>query len=301
MSRAEFVRIDEDALRRFAHDVVASAPIGSSDKSALDRNDAAPVDDVEVNALLVFALDAINFGSGYHDIVRKRPGLSGAVTMSTSLTEYVDRTGPLTGARLRAMTPADCSQIFGQELDGGASGELMERFATALNDLGEWLLPHNDHALAAIDSSDHQAETLVEMLTAMPYFRDVEVVDGLTVHLYKRAQITVADLSRKLPSIEFHGLDRLTAFADNLVPHVLRVDGVLEFDRGLEAKINTKQRLEPGSRAEVEIRAAGVVVVEHLAALSGHRPMDIDARLWTMGGQPRYKAIPRHRARSVYY
>ena len=48
---------------------------------------------------------------------------------------------------------------------------------------------------------------------------------------YKRAQIVPNDLA--LAGVaEFADLDRLTIFADNLVPHVLRVDGVLRYDPG---------------------------------------------------------------------
>ncbi len=55
----------------------------------------------------------------------------------------------------------------------------------------------------------------------MPFFDDRG--------FYKRAQITPSDLA--LAGVaEFDDLDRLTIFADNLVPHVLRVDGVLRYE-----------------------------------------------------------------------
>ena len=130
-------------------------------------------------------------------------------------------------------------------------------------------------------------------------------LDGEVVHFYKRAQIAAADLERRLGPIAgrpiFDDLPHLTAFADNLVPHVLRVDGVLRYDPDLAATIDRGDRLEPGSRPEIEIRAAGVEVVERLAIRTGARPMDIDEMLWQRGGAPHYKAIRRHRARSLFY
>ena len=42
---------------------------------------------------------------------------------------------------------------------------------------------------------------------------------------------------------EFADLDRLTIFADNLVPHVLRVDGVLRYDSRLAARIDAGELL----------------------------------------------------------
>ena len=46
---------------------------------------------------------------------------------------------------------------------------------------------------------------------------------------WKRAQILPNDLA--LAGVaHFADLDRLTIFADNLVPHVLRIDGVLVYE-----------------------------------------------------------------------
>ncbi len=299
-TRFEKVTIDETRIDHLAAEL-ADDPLANRPHRPETETKRATMATDEAAALLVFALDAINFGSGYHDIVRKRPNMSGAVTMSTSLRDYVAFTGPLTGERLRRITQTDCSQIFGQELDDGALSELMSRFATALNDLGHWLSDSGDSALTAIETSDFDAPTLAGNLTAMPFFRDVEILDGSQIHFYKRAQIAAADLARELPHLRLARLAELTAFADNLVPHVLRVDGVLRYDESLAARIDNRELLEPGSREEIEIRAAGVVVVEALSARLDQRAMDVDLALWTRGGQPAYKAIPRHRARSVFY
>ncbi len=56
------------------------------------------------------------------------------------------------------------------------------------------------------------------------------------VPFLKRAQIAAADLQRA-GVVRFDDIDRLTMFADNLVPHVLRLDGILEFDPDLVARI----------------------------------------------------------------
>ncbi len=303
MAEADFITIDGAILDSFADEyATATAAMLDRDTNMLVRRSGFDADE----AILVAALDAINFGSGYHDVVRKAPGLSGARSMAARLREYVAASGPLTSTRLRAITPVDCSMIFGQELDGGALEELMIHFAVALNDLGSWLDGHfGGSIVTAIERADRSAITFAESLLTMPYYRDVEVVElpsgPVAVSLYKRAQITPADLERTCGPGLFDDLDQLTAFADNLVPHVLRVDGVLRLDPELEATINAGSRLEPGSRPEVELRAAGVVVVDRLAASTGHRAMDLDLMLWERGAGARYKAVPRHRARGVFY
>jgi hypothetical protein len=136
----------------------------------------------------------------------------------------------------------------------------------------------------------------------------VHLYAGLEVPFLKRAQITVADLAVGLGPGEgsFADLDRLTMFADNLVPHVLRLDGVLHFDAALVARIEREELLVAGSPEEVEIRACAVAAVESLRdALAARgvraRSMDLDFWLWTRGGRPEYKALPRHRARCAYY
>jgi hypothetical protein len=99
-----------------------------------------------------------------------------------------------------------------------------------------------------------------------------------------------------------HDLDRLTLFADNLVPHVLRLDGVLSFDAGLVERIEHEQLIEHGSHEEVEIRACALHAVELLVDAHGNTTAaTIDNALWNRGAGAHYKASPRHRARCTAY
>src|SRR5258706_9283618 len=99
----------------------------------------------------------------------------------------------------------------------------------------------------------------------MPFDRGVSTLNGMEVPFCKRAQLTAADLSIALAGRglgAFTDLDHLTIFADNLVPHVLRVDGILKYDAELEARIDREKLIEVGSAEEVEIRACAVHAVE---------------------------------------
>jgi hypothetical protein len=120
------------------------------------------------------------------------------------------------------------------------------------------------------------------------------------VPFYKRAQIAAADLNRA-GVVVLHEEDRLTAFADNLVPHVLRLDRVLDLDPGLEARIDAGELLVHGSAEEVELRACAVHAIELLAAASPLSPAQIDAALWNRGRDRRYKSVPRPRSRNTAY
>jgi hypothetical protein len=95
--------------------------------------------------------------------------------------------------------------------------------------------------------------------------------------------------------------DRLTAFADNLVPHVLRLDRVLYIDPELEARIDAGELLVHGSAEEVELRACAVHAIELLGAAAQLSPAQIDGVLWNRGRAERYKSVPRPRCRSTAY
>jgi hypothetical protein len=303
--QATHVQIDQERLAAYAE----SIPVESLTKSGDDPGRQA-LGDAEATASFVVSLDAINFGSGWFPTIRKRSGMSGYHTIATSLREYVTDTGPLTAERLTMMDRATCCAIFGQDDDDSPAAELMELFASAFCDLGAFLLEHYEGSvLSLIDHADDSAERLVGILGEMPFFHDVSEYRGSDVPFYKRAQITSLDLSMAFDGRgpgHFVDLDRLTMFADNLVPHVLRVDGVLTYGADLAQRIEAGELIAPGTHEEIEIRACGVHAVELLrAALASNgtevTSAQLDTYLWNAGGAERYKSVPRHRTRTVCY
>jgi len=90
------------------------------------------------------------------------------------------------------------------------------------------------------------------------------------------------------------------------VPHVLRMDGVLDYEPALLERIEGGELIVPGSPEEIEIRACAVHAVEkireELASLGRHvTSVDLDYALWNCGQGDEYKARPRHRCRCVFY
>ncbi|MGQ9681644.1 MAG: queuosine 5'-phosphate N-glycosylase/hydrolase [Anaerolineae bacterium] len=256
-------------------------------------------------------LDAINFGSGYFPHLRKRPGLSGYFTIAASLNDHFRTHGPFSATQLAAIEADALPHLFGQERLNGPVSELMRLFARALKELGCYLLEHFQGSYTAlVEAADHSAERLVRLLTAMPDYNDVEDYGDLRVPFFKRAQLTAADLALAFGNEgwgRFDDLDRLTIFADNLVPHVLRVDGILAYEPRLASRIDGEELLPAGSPEEVEIRACAVHAVECIAAELRGRGQSVTAHqldylLWNRGQEPFYKKVkPRHRTRTVYY
>jgi putative queuosine salvage protein len=263
----------------------------------------------EETALFVVTLDSVNFGSGWFPELRRRDERSGYFHVARALKERFESQGPPSARQLAELTAEDCARIFGQPREG-AVFELMGLFATALNDLGRFLEDrHGGSVRRLLEKADGSAERLAAELAAMPFFQDVHLYRGFSVPLYKRAQITPSDLALALGGRglgAFSDLDRLTIFADNLVPHTLRLDGVLDFDPELVARIERGELLVSGSEEEVEMRACAIHAVELLRsefAARGRRvrSLDLDNLLWNRGQGKRYKARPRPRCRCVYY
>jgi hypothetical protein len=302
--RACSVRIEPGALERLA-DSLAAAPIPEPD---LDPGHLA-LGNERATLAFVISLDAINFGSGWFPALRKRGSLSGYRSIASAWREYCESRPPLGADELAAMTPARCADLFGQAGVAGAA-ELMDLYARALVGLGRYVsLRFAGDFGALVAAADRRPERLLELLTEMPMYRDVERYEELEVPFYKRAQITVSDLaiafSGRGPG-EFRGLERLTLFADNLVPHVLRCEGVLVAAPELARRIADSEPIAPGSREEIELRACAVQAVEELVAALCERGVATDARaldgqLWNRGQRPEYKARPRHRTRCTYY
>lgn len=302
---ARLVRINHDWLAPYAASLsFAGLPAPTYDLRYHFRGTT------EATIAFVLTLDAINFGSGYFPHLRKRPGLSGYFTIAAALTDHFTTHGPFSVTELQRLGEGDCARLFGQAPHEPVAMELMALFARALNDLGRFVADaHGGDFAAVVAAANGSAARLAELLTAMPYFQDVASYDGQVVAFYKRAQITVADLAlafdRRGPGY-FADLDQLTMFADNLVPHVLHVDGLLSYDPALARQIEAGTLIRAGSAAEVEIRAVALDAVERLVAILRGQgqpvmAMDLDNLLWYRGGDAIYKAQPRHRTRTVFY
>jgi hypothetical protein len=284
-SAARHVGIEHGAIE----DYTAGLPATSPPPPDLD-----PGADDERRAAFLLTLNAVNFGSGWFPTLRKPPGLSGFRTIEAG----IRANGPWPADTLATMTAAEIAGHLGQEPDH----ELMALFANALNELGTRVRDEHGGSFLALARSAGSAEGLASELAEWPTWHDVSPYEGERVPFFKRAQIAAADLhlAGLAPAPDLH---RLTLFADNLVPHVLRLDGVLRFDDGLVARIEAGELIEHDSPEEVEIRACALHAVELLVAAhpTGTTATAVDNVLWHRGAGPRYKGRPRHRARTTAY
>jgi hypothetical protein len=299
------VRIDYDRIPSYA----AALPIEKARQPGHDPQ-SHYLRQGEDTAAFFLTLDSINFGSGYFPHLKKRPGKSGYFTVASCLNDRFKKQGPLSALELTRLTAQDCIVMFEQEPDNRPIAELMQLFVKALNDLGWYVRQDfNGSFRELIETAGASAESLMHLLIRMPYFYDLELYDALEVPFYKRAQLAAADLSLAFSGKglgKFDDLQNLTIFADNLVPHVLRIDKILLYTERLVSQIDSEHLIPAGSAEEIEIRACALHAVELLKAelqASGHQvtSMGLDFLLWNRGQQPAYKSFPRHRTRTVFY
>jgi Queuosine salvage protein len=305
--RARLVQIDRQALADYACGLSEVAGGAAFDREPLipGGGDTERWKEVtfadgehERRAALVICQDAINFGSGWWPTIRKREGTSGYATIAAGISDRF-RDSPWSARDLVELSARSVAEVLGQDPDH----PLMDHYADALRDVGEHLLrDHNGRFADLLDAAGGSATALVDVLAGWRAFIDVSTYEGRAVPFFKRAQIAAADVSRS-GLAELAGVERLTAFADNLVPHVLRLDGVLRLTPDLGAKIDSGALLRHDSPEEVELRACAVHAVELLASATGGRlcPAQVDEILWQRGRAPRYKAVERPRCRTTAY
>jgi len=240
----------------------------------------------EAVARYVLVMDAINFGSGWFPTLRH--GGEGTAGMTRRLSAaFRAAGGPWSAAELRALRPRAVAEV----LEEDPAHPLMGLYAVAGRQLGAFLGDRG--ALDVVAAAAGSAARLASALAAgMPFFEDPG--------FYKRAQIAANDLALA-GAAEWEDADELTIFADNLVPHVLRLDGVLVYDAGLAALVDAGTPIPPGHAMEREIRACAVHACERQAARLGVPPRRLDNWLWNRGLEPRYAGRPAHLTRTVFY
>lgn len=300
---ARHLRVRHDRIAAYA----ASLPLSTA-PTALDPalHYVEPERDPEGTAAFVLTLDSVNFGSGWFPAVFG-PQASGYAEVAGALAGRFRTGGAPTAAALARLDGAGAAALTGLDPRNPDARALADLFARALNDLGRLVeAEHDGRFLGLVEAAGGSAEALVQSLRRMPLFEDVADWRGRRVPFLKRAQIAVADLALAFGGRgpgRFADAGALTIFADNLVPHVLRHDGVLDHSPDLAARIDRGEPIPPGSEEEVEIRAAAIHAVELMrAALGGAvTSVQLDHILWNRGEGGGYRRWPRHATRTVFY
>jgi hypothetical protein len=277
---------------------------------ALELDRDGIIDFVLVANLLNFAYTDFDTGVRYDQVV---DGVTYADSdallycLNRALDEGID---VLDGAYLADVTVDDLRHI----LRGGTSElQMLDERAAILRDAGATLVERYDgrfHNLVAAASPRlfDDGKGMVDLLVRdFPRFDDVAEYDGHTVRFYKLAQLAFWFLHVSLPGgLGVSDVDRLSAFADYIVPVGMRVLGIFRYSDALEDAISAGRLIEAGSPWEVELRAhtiyATALLTDEVNAL---RPPElqvivpqVDARFWV----PFHKTHAKHHlTKTIYY
>lgn len=261
-------------------------------------------DDSTKTANYILALDSINFGSGYFQILRKAGFDIGYARVASGLKRAFEEDFLATPDAWRKAQKEDflkllsASDSYLPELE-----TLCSLFARHLQKTGAIVSDHYDgSSLHVVEEAKGSALRLADILAGWDHFTDRKVYKGREISFHKRAQIFAADIFlalKKHRMAHFDDIGALTCFADNAVPHVLKYDGVLSYTEELQGKIDRRISLASGSEEEIEIRAAAVHAVELMtkaAQKQGHHvvSMNIDHLLWERGRDAAIRALPTH-------
>jgi hypothetical protein len=151
---------------------------------------------------------------------------------------------------------------------------------------------------------------LLERLTSeFPRFNDVSDYNGSQVQIFKLAQLGIWGMHLALSPRKAWALedaDKLTAFADYIVPVGMRVTKIFEYAPELEKQINSLVEVPRNSQAEIELRANSIYAIARLTEeINKRRPgmepllqPQVDFRFWKT-----YHAThwPHHLTKTVMY
>lgn len=321
MANARHVRIDLAAVEQTARsirDLTPPVPTWGADLHF--------VGDTWQTAGWVLVLDALNFSFWSDDpsarwrVVWENQIYDGYWALVAALRRAVDEGFTLWDASfLRQIDLTTVAQLLRPTDHRDPQIPMLESRHRHLVELGAGLLalPHQSSEgqdmwpiQALVESAGGSAIRFVQsILVHFPSFRDMTMFDSREIRFLKRAQILAADLSAALVATGYPGfrdLHLLTAFADYKVPQVLRRLGIIDYTPDLSAVIDAGVHLLPGSREEVEIRAATIWAVELIrrALTALGQPMsacEIDWALWQAGQTMSTRDRPYHRTRTIYY
>jgi hypothetical protein len=200
----------------------------------------------------------------------------------------------LDGDYLAKITRAELDQVF----QGNMQLPMLDEKLEVLHQIGRVLTEkycghfHQFVHSCSAKLYDHGNGLVDRLVQDFPRFNDISILDGHEIKFYKLAQLGIWMLYatlHKAGKFLLHDPQKLTAFADYIVPVALRLHGITSYSGQLEKAINAHQIISRDSRWEIEIRAHCIYATAVLTEeINKRRPPElqviipqIDARFWT--------------------
>ena len=237
--------------------------------------------------------------------------LSDSDAMFGCIKRAMDQSIPvLDGKFLASLSRADMARIFAGNIEMPMLDEKLDLFHQVGGILASKYDGHFSNFIHSCSPRLYDnGKGLVERLAAeFPRYNDVSQYNGHDIKIYKLTQLGYWQIYSGLGPGAFRidDVQKMTAFADYIVPVALRLMGMTTYSPELEHAINTYQIIPRDSRQEIEIRAHCLYVTALLTdEINKLRPADaqiiipqIDARLWTHYHTTTW---PHHLTRTIMY
>jgi hypothetical protein len=259
-----------------------------------EGNDADTMDFIFLTAAINFAFTDFQNHVVFKTTYRNREYSDSDAMMACLKRAYEEGAPVLAGGFLKEMTRETLSRLF----TGSSPIPLLDERLAIFHEIGGALEKSHQgrfHRFIASSPRKLHAEAggLLDRLTAeFPSFRDESRYRGARVRFDKRAQLLLWQLHARFRENGFFALEdpeKLTIFADYIVPVALRLLGILSYSPELERRIRERNLVPRDSEEEIEIRAASIWACHLLtSAINDRRPRErgviepvIDGRLWT--------------------
>lgn len=198
--------------------------------------------------------------------------------------------------------------IFRSETE--AEIPLLDRRVAILNENARILKEEfGGEAVNLLDAAGRDAVKLFHiLLKQFPSYQDVAIYNGREVVFLKIAHLLALDVEYRLtPQSQrpfLKNFDQLSVFADYKLPQLLRMFGIVEYEKSLAETVDSYTTIPAGSPQEVEIRSAAIWGVELLRQeLQNYSSIQIGHVIWLKSQdqslQSRIK--PYHRTYTTFY
>lgn len=269
---SEAARIDHSALDRFADSIDLQALktfCFSGDGLSTNRFSEISFSTPSEEAGFIFLAHALDFGSGFRPQLHKyRNGHGAWLTIRAGLVSLGTENNSISARWLCSLSVENIKRHF--DLGHAELEALALNIHEDVQEIGNNLIAAGfetpgEYVMARVEGG---AAALVEdMVHMFPLcFNDEYVVRSQTICFYKKAQLVVSELYMRFASeisvFNYHDVDHLTAFVDNVVVAVMRLYGVVKAAPELELSIANGIPVVKGSEEEVALRSASLTAIE---------------------------------------
>ncbi len=304
LSDLRYVKINEKRISELAQEIAKQElkiPEWREDVFP-DKDDKDTINFFFLGNTINFAFTDFDTGKKFETFYKKRKW-KGAFAMFACLKRALDKEIPLLEPEyLKILDRTGMRRIFTGNIEIPMLDERLEIFHETGSVLGKKYKSFYNLCKEANFYAFDKGKGIVERLAKdFPSFNDVSIFtdskgEKHKLLFYKRAQLAVAQCYGRLQDTKefpLQDVDELTVAADYRLPVSLCNFGILEYETGLEEKIQKGKLIEPDSREELEIRgctppSARKLVKEINKYLSKNNSkkindVHVDAYLWFSG------------------